>query len=71
METEKKIVEYICSSKFEDLPPEPLSVVKNMVLTVLGTTIAGASAEGCEPLVRLYRELVNPSPSSRLRHSGV
>ena len=70
METEKKIVEYICSSKFEDLPPEPLSVVKNMVLTVLGTTIAGASAEGCEPLVRLYRELGGAAEATILNHGG-
>jgi len=70
METEKKFVEYICTSNFEDLPPQPLGVVKHMVLTVLGTTIAGARAEGCEPLVKLYRELGGAAEATILNHGG-
>lgn len=70
MEIEKKLVEYICTSNFKDIPPQPLSVVKNMVLTVLGTTIAGAHAEGCEPLVDLYRGLGGHAEATILNHGG-
>lgn len=70
MEIEKKLVEYICTSNFKDIPPQPLSVVKNMVLTVLGTTIAGAHAEGCEPLVDLYRGLGGNAEATILNHGG-
>ncbi len=70
MEIEKKLVEYICTSNFKDIPPQPLSVVKNMVLTVLGTTIAGAQAEGCKPLVDLYRGLGGKAEATILNHGG-
>jgi 2-methylcitrate dehydratase PrpD len=70
MEIEKKLVEYICASNFKDIPPQPLSVVKNMVLTVLGTTIAGAQAEGCEPLVDLYRGMGGKAEATILNHGG-
>ena len=70
MEIEKKLVEYICTSDFKDIPPQTLSVVKNMVLTVLGTTIAGAHAEGCEPLVDLYRGLGGKAEATILNHGG-
>jgi 2-methylcitrate dehydratase PrpD len=70
METERKLVEYICTSNFGDLPPEPLNVVKNMVLTVLGTTIAGAQAEGCKPLVDLYRGLGGAAEATILNYGG-
>ena len=70
METERKLVEYICTSNFGDIPPEPLGVVKNMVLTVLGTTIAGAQAEGCEPLVDLYRGLGGTAEATILNYGG-
>lgn len=70
MESERKLVEYICTSSFEDIPPEPLDVVKNMVLTVLGTTIAGAKAEGCEPLVDFYRGLGGAAEATILNYGG-
>ena len=70
MESERKLVEYICTSSFEDIPPEPLGVVKNMVLTVLGTTIAGAKAEGCEPLVNFYRGLGGAAEATILNYGG-
>lgn len=70
METERKLVEHIYESEFGDIPPEPLTVVKNMVLTVLGTTIAGARAEGCEQLVDLYRGLGGTAEATILNHGG-
>jgi len=70
MQTERTLVEYICKSNFEDIPPEPLIVVKNMVLTVLGTAIAGGRAEGCEPLVDLYRQLGGKPEATILNYGG-
>ncbi len=68
MEVERKLIEYICESNFGDIPPQPLNVVKNMVLTVLGTTIAGARAEGCEQLVHLYRDLGGTAEATILNY---
>jgi 2-methylcitrate dehydratase PrpD len=70
METEKQLVEYICGSNFKDIPPEPLGVVKNMVLTVLGTTIAGARAEGCKQLVDFYSGLGGTAEATILNYGG-
>ena len=50
MEIEKKLAEYVSETKFDDFPQEPVDIAKNVVLTVLGTTIGGATAEGCEAL---------------------
>ena len=50
METEKRLAEYICRTNFEDIPQEALEVVRNMVLTVFGTTIAGATTMKTETL---------------------
>ena len=55
METEKRLVEYICRTRYEDFPSEPLDTVKKMLLTVLGTALAGSTAEGCEALAAFYR----------------
>jgi 2-methylcitrate dehydratase PrpD len=70
METERKLVEYISGTNFGDIPREPLSVVKNMVLTVLGTTIAGVKAEGCEALTDLYKGLGGTEEATILIHGG-
>ena len=70
METERKLVKYICESNFKDIPPEPSGVIKNMVLTVLGTTIAGARAEGCEQLVNLYRGSGGAAEATILNYGG-
>ena len=36
METEGRLVEYVCGATYADLPPSILEVVKNQVLTVPG-----------------------------------
>ena len=56
MELEKKLVEYVLDTNFEDFPKQPVDIGKNLVLTTLGTTIAGATAEGCETLVNQAKE---------------
>lgn len=56
MEIEERLVDYILHAKFEDLPTEIVDIVNNMILTILGTTIAGSMTEGCEALVNQIKE---------------
>ena len=70
METEKKLAEYVSETKFKDLPQEPVDTIKNVVLTVLGTTIAGATAEGCEALVNQVKEWGGKKEATILIHGG-
>ncbi|VBB44877.1 MmgE/PrpD family protein [uncultured Desulfatiglans sp.] len=56
MESEKELAGYATKLRYRDLPDTSVSVIKNMVLTVLGTTIAGAAEEGCKAMVDLVRE---------------
>jgi len=46
MEIERKITDYVHSTTFDEIPEEPLKTVKNMVLDVVGTTVAGAEEAG-------------------------
>ena len=70
METERKVVEYVCRSAFDDLPSAVLKVIRNQVLAVLGATIAGAFAEGCETVVKLAKEVGGREEASILVHGG-
>lgn len=70
METENKLAEYISETKFEDLPKEPIEIAKNVVLTVLGTTIAGATAQGCEALVDQVKKWGGREEATILIHGG-
>lgn len=70
METEKRLAEYVSETKFEDLPQEPVDIIKNVTLTVLGTTIAGATAEGCEALVNQVKEWGGKKEATILIHGG-
>ncbi len=50
MQIEEKLVEYVLHTKYEDLPAEMVDFTKNFILTIVSTTIAGATTEGCEEL---------------------
>jgi 2-methylcitrate dehydratase PrpD len=56
METEKKLINFIIDTTFSDLPKVLLSIVRNMILTILGTTVGGATAESCDSLVEFLRK---------------
>ncbi|MBI4206145.1 MAG: MmgE/PrpD family protein [Betaproteobacteria bacterium] len=70
METEKKLAEYVSQTRFEDLPRQSVQIIKNVLLTVLGTTIAGASADGCQALVDQVREWGGKGEASILVYGG-
>jgi 2-methylcitrate dehydratase PrpD len=54
MSIEHDLVRFVCRTAYEDLKPEPLRTIKNQLLTVLGTTIAGATQAGCQTLIDFY-----------------
>ena len=53
---EEKLVDYVLHTRYEDLPSEIIDIGKNLVRTILGTTIAGGVTEGCEVLANQIRE---------------
>jgi 2-methylcitrate dehydratase PrpD len=70
MELEKILANYISDAKFEDLPNEPVDLMKKIILTILGTTAAGATAEGCREVVDQVREWGGKQESTILIHGG-
>jgi len=70
METERRLVEYVCRTTFNDVPEPAMKVTRNQLLAVLGTTIAGSAAEGCETVVNLAKELGGRGEASILIHGG-
>jgi 2-methylcitrate dehydratase PrpD len=47
---EEDLIDYILNTKYQNLPAEVVDFAKRLVLTIIGTTIAGATLEGCEAL---------------------
>lgn len=70
METEKKLAQYVSDSTYSDLPGEPVDLIKKVILAVMGTTIAGATAEGCDALLAQVREWAGKKEATILVHGG-
>lgn len=70
MEAEKKLVDYLMDTNFEDLPEEPLRIVKNIVLTVIGTTVAGSRSQGCLEMLEHHRAMGGKEEATVLVHGG-
>ncbi|NWF91613.1 MAG: MmgE/PrpD family protein [Syntrophaceae bacterium] len=47
---EEAFVNFLLNTKFDDLPEEARTTAENMFLTIMGTTIAGATLEGVDAL---------------------
>lgn len=67
---EQTLVEYIMNTHFHDLPEHAIEIGKALVLTILGTAIAGATSEGCEALVEQVREWGGRKEATILGHGG-
>jgi 2-methylcitrate dehydratase PrpD len=65
---EEEFVHYILNTKYQDLPIEVVDTVKHMVLTIIGTTIAGATLEGCEALSDQIKEWGGKGEATLLLH---
>ncbi|HEY3276954.1 MAG TPA: MmgE/PrpD family protein [Syntrophorhabdaceae bacterium] len=70
MGAEQKLVEFVYQTGYNDLPPSAVKVIKNQLLAVLGTTVAGAYAEGCETVVNMAKKTGGREESSILIHGG-
>src|SRR5512136_1496176 len=70
MKAEENLVDFVYDTRFGDIPYSALETVKRQVLAVLGTTIAGATADGCEAAVQLYKELAGKEEATILMYGG-
>jgi len=70
MSIEHDLVRFVCRTAYEDLKPEPLGTIKNQLLTVLGTTVAGSTQAGCQTLVDFYLSQGGKQEATILIHGG-
>jgi len=70
MEMERKIVDYVHSTTFNEIPREALKTIKNMVLDVMGTSTAGSEEVGVETLREFYVGLKGKKEATILIHGG-
>jgi 2-methylcitrate dehydratase PrpD len=70
MGTEDRLLDWVCGATFEDFPKSTLQTVRNQLLTIVGTTIAGATEDGCEEAVRFYRGLGGKEEATILLYGG-
>lgn len=68
MTCEREIARFVCAAAFEEIPAAALHTARDVVLGVVGTTVAGASAEGCETVVEMTRDLAGKPEASILVH---
>ncbi|MGE5839064.1 MAG: MmgE/PrpD family protein [Deltaproteobacteria bacterium] len=54
MSIENDLVRFVSRTAYEDLKPDPLGTIRNQLLTVIGTTIAGSTQAGCQTLIDFY-----------------
>ena len=66
MRVEQKLIDWISSVGLEDFPDAVLETTRNQLLTIVGTTVAGATEDGCLEAVDFYRQL---GERERLRSS--
>ena len=70
MSLEHELVRFVCHTVYDDPKPEVLGTVKNQLLTVLGTTIAGSTQTGCQTLVDFYLSQGGKEEATILIHGG-
>jgi 2-methylcitrate dehydratase PrpD len=70
MEIERKLVDYIAHTKFEDLPADVVDLAKFFFLNILGTTVGGSTAEKCQELVTQFRDWGGKPESTILLYGG-
>ncbi len=68
MEIERKVIDYVHATTFDEIPEAPLRTIKNMVLDVLGTSVAGAEEVGVDTLREFYTGLEGKEEATILIH---
>ncbi len=67
---ERHLAGFIVDTTYDQIPADIVQLAKVLVLTVLGTTIAGAWAEGCRAVLDLVRDWGGKKESTILIHGG-
>jgi 2-methylcitrate dehydratase PrpD len=70
MSTEQDLVRFVCRTAYDHLEPQVLGTIKNQLLTVLGTTIAGSTQAGCQTLIDFYGSQGGKQEATVLIHGG-
>lgn len=70
MTAESQIVDFVCTTEYDDLSPGALETVQNMLRADIGTIIAGATADGVAELIGTVREQGGAREASILVHGG-
>jgi 2-methylcitrate dehydratase PrpD len=70
LEIEQKLVDYVASTRYDDLPADVVDLAKFFFLNILGTTAGGATAEKCEDLVKQTRDWGGKPESTILFYGG-
>jgi 2-methylcitrate dehydratase PrpD len=70
MKKEYELVRFVCRTAYDELPPGPITTIRNQLLTVLGTTMAGSTRPGCETLIDYYRSQGGKEEATILIHGG-
>lgn len=71
MEIERILSEFVLETKFEDIPDEIITLQKDIILTIIGTTIAGSNSEGCKEIVKQVKRWGGRREATILIHGGM
>ncbi|MCG6534912.1 MAG: MmgE/PrpD family protein [Syntrophales bacterium LBB04] len=70
MELEKKLVDYVVTTRFEDIPKNPIRMMKDVMLNAIGAILSGAAVPGCPEAVKQCKEWGGKRESTILVHGG-
>ena len=70
MKAEERIVDYVCDTSFDDLSGAAVATVRNMLRADIGTSVAGAYADGCREIVDYVRGQGGRAEATLLVHGG-
>lgn len=70
MDIEKKLVEYVVDTEYEDIPQKPIDLMKDVTLNALGAITAAATVEGCPEAVEQCKEWGGKEEATILIHGG-
>ena len=70
MEAEKKLSQFVTDTRYDSLPRDAVQEIKNVVLNICGTVVAGSAREGCESLVNQVRDWGGKDEATILVHGG-
>ncbi len=70
MTVEGSLARSVAETRYEDLPEDVIALMKLMTRTIVGTTVAGATAEGCPEAIDQVRAWGGPEEATLLIYGG-